>query len=175
MRGEAVFVGRSATQRGSDSLIRRRSDSLVRPALGRSVIDNPPVVQSRASSGRTGESDLRLASLFFLILLLATSAFAQQSAITINDDQPVYAEGVPFMLTGTSLPGAIVTIAIEKSGNGQTTADASGHWTLIWTPPVKTGTWTITATSGGVTATQLLRVQIQGNVQRQPIIEPTLR
>ncbi|HXI33298.1 MAG TPA: hypothetical protein VNH63_04395, partial [Gemmatimonadales bacterium] len=85
--------------------------------------------------------------------------------ITINDDQPVYAEGVPFLLTGTSLPGAIVTIVIEKSGNGQTTADASGHWTLIWTPPVKTGTWTITATSGGVTATQLLRVQIQGNVQ----------
>ena len=95
--------------------------------------------------------------------------------ITINDDQPVYAEGVPFLLTGTSLPGAIVTIVIEKSGNGQTTADASGHWTLIWTPPVKTGTWTITATSGGVTATQLLRVQIQGNVQRQPIIEPVVR
>jgi len=110
-----------------------------------------------------------------MLLLLATAAFAQQSTITINDDQPVYTEGVPFMLTGTSLPGAIITIAIEKSGNGQTTADATGHWTLLWTPPVKTGTWTITATSGGVTAMQLLRVQIQGNIQRQPIIEPVLR
>ena len=38
---------------------KRRSDSLVRPELGRAVIDNPPVVQSRASSGRTRESDLR--------------------------------------------------------------------------------------------------------------------
>jgi hypothetical protein len=110
------------------------------------------------------------------LLLLATSVFAQQPApITINDDQPVYAEGVPFMLTGTSLPGAVITIAIEKSGNGQTTADAAGHWTLMWTPPVKTGTWTITATSGGVTATQLLRVQLPGNVHRQPIVEPALR
>jgi hypothetical protein len=114
-------------------------------------------------------------SVIAALLLLATSAFAQPSSITINDDHPVYAEGVPFMLTGTSLPGAVVTIAIEKSGNGQTTADAAGRWTLLWTPPVKTGTWTITATSGGTTATQLLRVQLPGNVQRQPIIEPTLR
>jgi hypothetical protein len=110
------------------------------------------------------------------LLLLATSAFAQQSAITINDDQPLYAEGVPFMLTGTSLPGAVITIAVEKSGNGQTTADDAGRWTLMWTTPVKTGTWTITATSGGVTATQLLRIQIQGYLQRQPmIVEPVGR
>ncbi len=102
-------------------------------------------------------------------------ALEPATTITINDDQPVYAEGVPFMLTGTSLPGAVIAISIEKSGNGQTTADAAGHWTLIWTPPVKTGTWTITATSGGVTATQLLRVQLPGNVQRQPIVEPVLR
>ncbi|HXH91126.1 MAG TPA: hypothetical protein VNN25_06065, partial [Thermoanaerobaculia bacterium] len=108
--------------------------------------------------------------------LLATTAFAQPAnTITINDDQPVYAEGVPFMLSGTSAPGAVIAVAIEKSGNGQTTADTTGHWTLMWTPPVKTGTWTITASSGGVTATQLLRVQLPGNVQRQPIVEPVLR
>jgi hypothetical protein len=114
--------------------------------------------------------------LVFLIalMLFATSAFAQ-TTITINDDRPIYAEGVPFMLAGTSAPGAVIAVTIEKSGNGQTTADTTGHWTLIWTPPVKTGTWTITATSGGVTATQLLRVQLPGNVQRQPIIEPVLR
>jgi hypothetical protein len=111
---------------------------------------------------------------FVVCCLVATSAFAQ-STIIINDDQPVYAEGVPFMLSGTSAPGAVIAISIEKSGNGQTTADRTGHWTLLWTPPVKTGTWAITATSGGVTATQLLRVQIQGNVQRQPIVEPVMR
>ena len=117
--------------------------------------------------------------------MVATSAFAQPrdpatasavSLITINDEQPVYAEGVPFTLTGTSLPGAVITISIEKLGNGQTTADANGRWNLMWTAPVKTGTWTITAASGGVSATQLLRVQIQGNVQRQPgIVEPPPR
>jgi hypothetical protein len=110
------------------------------------------------------------------LALFAASAFAQiASTIVINDDQPVYAEGVPFMLMGTSAPGAVIAIAIEKSGNGQTTADTTGHWTLIWTPPVKTGTWTITATSGGVTATQLLRVQLPGNVQRQTPIVPVMR
>lgn len=113
-------------------------------------------------------------SLLVVMLCLAAISATAQSSITINDDHPLYAEGVPFLLTGTAMPGAIITIAIEKSGNGQTTADATGHWTLLWTPPVKTGTWTISATSGGVTATQLLRVQLPGNVQRQPIIEPTL-
>lgn len=97
------------------------------------------------------------------------------TTISINDDHPIYAEGVPFMLNGTSAPGAVIAISIEKSGNGQTTADSTGKWTLMWTPPVKTGTWTITATSGGVTATQLLRVQLPGNVQRQPIVEPVVR
>jgi len=110
--------------------------------------------------------------LFIIAMLIATCNFAQTQPITINDDQPLYAEGVPFILAGTSLPGAVISISIEKSGNGQTTADDTGHWNLIWTAPVKTGTWIITATSGGVTATQLLRVQIQGNVQRQPMIEP---
>ena len=110
--------------------------------------------------------------LFIIAMLIATCAFAQTQSITVNDDRPLYAEGVPFAITGTSLPGAVITIGIEKSGNGQTTADDTGHWNLVWTAPVKTGTWTITATSGGVAATQLLRMQIQGNVQRQPMVEP---
>jgi hypothetical protein len=106
-----------------------------------------------------------------IAMLIATSAFAQTASITINDDRPLYAEGVPFGITGTALPGAVVTVSIEKSGSGQTTADASGRWTLMWAAPVTTGTWTVTANSGGATATQLLRFQIQGNVQRQPMIE----
>ena len=148
---------------------------LVNASRSKRRSDSP--VRLRGAIGRTRESDLRFASFFFVALaLLATTAFAQPAnTITINDDQPVYAEGVPFMLSGTSAPGAVIAVAIEKSGNGQTTADTTGHWTLMWTPPVKTGTWTITASSGGVTATQLLRVQLPGNVQRQPIVEPVLR
>ncbi|HEX3070202.1 MAG TPA: hypothetical protein VHX14_16670, partial [Thermoanaerobaculia bacterium] len=134
-------------------------------------------VSRRSAVGSTAVPQAaRLRFILVIVALLATNAFAQAATtITINDDQPVYAEGVPFMLSGTSAPGAVIAIAIEKSGNGQTTADATGHWTLIWTPPVKTGTWTITATSGGVTATQLLRVQLPGNVQRQTPIEPVMR
>ena len=136
------------------------------------------IFKRRRSSNR--RSDLRLAclrlvSVLFVAWCLAASAFAQTNTIIINDDQPLYTEGVPFMLSGTAAPGAVIAIAIEKSGNGQTTAGTTGHWTLLWTPPVRTGTWTITATSGGVTATQLLRVQLPGNVQRQPIIESMLR
>ncbi len=103
------------------------------------------------------------------MLLCAAVAGAQQ--LTINEDHPVYAEGVPFLITGSAAPQALVTVTVEKSGNGQTVADASGNWNLIWTAPVKTGTWVITATSGGATATQLLRVQLPGNLQRQSGIE----
>jgi hypothetical protein len=117
-----------------------------------------------------------LVLLFFVALaLFAASAFCQTGTIVINDDHPVYAEGVPFMLTGTSAPGAVIAIAIEKSGNGKTTADTTGHWTLVWTATVQTGTWVITASSGGVSATQLLRVQLPGNLHRQTVIEEPLR
>ena len=133
------------------------------------------VVKRSAGGSPAGPPAARRRFIVVALLLLATSTFAQPSGITINDDQPLYAEGVPFMLGGTSLPGAVIAITIEQSGNGQTTADQTGHWTLIWTAPVKTGTWTITATSGGVTATQLLRVQLPGNLQRQSSIEPVLR
>ena len=150
MRREAVLVG---TTRSVD-----------RSAGGPPAVPPEPALSAAEGARR----------LFIFAMLMATCAFAQSASITINDNQPMYAEGVPFTLTGTALPGAVVTVSIEKSGNGQTTADAVGHWTLLWTAPVKTGTWTITATSGGATATQLLRVQIQGNVQRQPMIEPVI-
>jgi hypothetical protein len=107
------------------------------------------------------------------MLLCAAVAAAQQ--LTINDDHPVYAEGVPFLITGSAAPQALITVTVEKSGNGQTVADTGGSWNLIWTAPVKTGTWVITATSGGATATQLLRVQLPGNLQRQSGIEAPLR
>jgi hypothetical protein len=116
-----------------------------------------------------------MAMLFIALCFIVTSA-AAQSGITINDDKPLYTERVPFIMSGTSLPGAVIAISIEKSGAGQTTADSGGNWTLLWTAPVKTGTWTVTATSGGVTATQLLRVQLPGNLQRQSgITEPPPR
>ena len=153
MRGETVFV--------------ESGNAGVSPAVpGRIVLDGG---RDARAPRRSRFAVLQLA---IVAVLFAAPAFAQTNPITINDNRPLYAEGVPFVLIGTSLPGAVITINIEKSGSGQATADDTGRWTLMWTAPVKTGTWTITATSGGVTATQLLRVQIQGNVQRQPMVEP---
>jgi len=64
----------------------RRSDSLVRPELGRPVIDNPPVVKSRASSGRTGESDLRESDVVIEASPLAN--FETAAGHFGNDDVP---------------------------------------------------------------------------------------
>lgn len=108
-----------------------------------------------------------------LLVVLALPAFAQD--ITINDDNAVYAEGVPFTIAGTAAPGSMVTVTIENVGKGQTTANEAGLWELVWTAPMKTGTYDLTVTDGRTTATQILRVQTDSNVARQPGFEVTPR
>jgi hypothetical protein len=105
-----------------------------------------------------------------LLCVLALPALAQ--TVIINEGQPVYAAGVPFSISGFAPPNVIVAITIDGVGQGQTTADASGRWELLWTAPMKTGTYDIVATAaGGGTATQILRVQTPGLVARQSGIE----
>jgi hypothetical protein len=90
-------------------------------------------------------------------------------AIAINNNQPLFTESVPFTISGTTsaAPGSVVTIAIEKRGSVTTTVAADGSWTATWATPIPTGTYTATATSGGETATQIVRVQLPSNLQRQ--------
>jgi hypothetical protein len=116
----------------------------------------------------------RQRSALLLLLLLALPLFAQQP-LTINDDNAVYAEGVPFTISGTAAPGAQITLNVEGIGKGQTTANAAGRWELVWTAPMKTGTYDLTVSDGTSTTTQILRVQAGDNVARQPGFDVTPR
>jgi hypothetical protein len=113
--------------------------------------------------------------LVLLLLLLLASAVSAQTQLTINDDNAVYSEGVPFTITGTATPGAQITVSVENVGKGQTTASAAGRWELVWTAPMKTGTYDLTVSDGASTATQILRVQAGDNVARQPGFDVTPR
>ncbi len=109
------------------------------------------------------------------LLLIAIASIASAQTLTINDDNAVYAQGVPFTISGTAAPNAQVTISVENVGKGQTTANASGEWSLVWTAPMKTGTYDLTVTDGTSSATQILRVQSGDNVARQPGFDVTPR
>ncbi|MBK5258214.1 MAG: hypothetical protein JJE51_01355 [Thermoanaerobaculia bacterium] len=106
--------------------------------------------------------------MILLALLFAFPLFAQQPALTINNDQPIFTAAVPFMITGAATPGARVNVSVENGGDGSTIVEASGTWALMWTAPLRTGVYNVTATSDGATATQILRVQIRGLLPRQP-------
>jgi hypothetical protein len=101
------------------------------------------------------------------VLVAALALFA---AITFSEGPPVLLSG-----TTTAAPGTPVHITVEGSGEGQTTVRADRTWQLLWTAPLKSGTYNVTVTIGGETTTGLLRVQLPGNVQRQfPGEEETL-
>jgi hypothetical protein len=90
------------------------------------------------------------------LAFLALPAFAQ-----------IFTDTIPFTMSGTAAPNARVRIDVEGGASGETVADASGRWSLLWTAPLKTGTYDVRITTNGTTTTTLLRVQLQGNLQRQ--------
>ena len=106
-------------------------------------------------------------------LLVAASVFAQ-TALTINAGQPIFIGGMPFSFGGTAVPGSTVKVTIETSGSDTTAAAADGRWQIEWPRALRTGTYTITAEANGVTATNLLRVQLRELLPRQSGIENTL-
>lgn len=109
-------------------------------------------------------------TLILLFSLCALPLVAQQ--VTINAGEPIYAPGVPFTVSGTAPANAVVTISIEGVGKGQTTANILGEWALLWTAPMRTGTYDLTATvEGGESATQMIRFQEPGLVARQSGLE----
>lgn len=127
-------------------------------------------LRMRVPSARWAEARRSIGTLI-LLLLLAPITFAQ--TVIINEGQPLYAAGVPFSISGMAPPNVVVAVEIDAIGKGQTTADATGKWALLWTAPMRTGTYDITATAaGGGSATQILRVQLPGLVVRQSGIEP---
>jgi hypothetical protein len=104
---------------------------------------------------------------FFLWLIIALLALPASAQIFTNT--------IPFTMTGTTTPNAHVRVEVENAA-GETTADSTGRWSLLWTAPLKTGTYDLRITANGTTTTTLLRVQLQTNLQRQsPFAEATPR
>lgn len=98
------------------------------------------------------------------------------ASVTINNNQPLITGAIPFVISGATdaTPGATVTVSIESKGSAATTVLAGGVWQLTWSAPLITGTYTMTASIGSDTATQILRVQLPGNLPRQFPYEPPL-
>ena len=109
-----------------------------------------------------------------LLVALAFFAVPLFASITINNNQPLFTDAIPFVISGTTdaTPGASVAVSIESKGSAATTVLPGGTWQLTWSAPLPTGTYTVTASIGSDTATQILRVQLPGNVQRQFPYEP---
>ena len=82
---------------------------------------------------------------------------------------------IPFTITGTGAPGAAVTVTVESRGSASGVVAPDGTWSVTWTTPLPTGTYTMTTTVGAETTERLLRVQLPGALQRQPLVEPQPR
>jgi len=96
--------------------------------------------------------------------------------LVANAQTIVYTDVVPFTIHGTSTatPGRRVRVTINNTST-ETTIAKDGTWSLVWTTPLATGTYDLNVTINDATETQLLRVQLRGNVVRQPGFDAPLR
>lgn len=83
-----------------------------------------------------------------------------------------FTDQIPFTITGTTdaAPGTRVRLTVETT-TVETTVGADRTWSVLWTAPLKTGTYDLRVEIGGNTETRLLRVQLRGNLVRQPGFE----
>jgi hypothetical protein len=84
---------------------------------------------------------------------------------------PVFTDHIPFVITGTGMPGAPITINVEGHGSATGTVAADGTWSVTWTAPLPTGSYTMTTSAGAESTTRILRVQLPGALPRQVPIE----
>ena len=114
---------------------------------------------------------LRASAVFALLAILGVSAPAIAS-ITINAGQPVFADAVPFVISGTSdaPEGTAVTVTIETVSVDATVV-ADHTWSVSWTAPLNTGTYVATVKIGTESATQDIRVQLAADLPRQSGVE----
>jgi hypothetical protein len=107
------------------------------------------------------------------VLILFCAAEGGGATLSINDGRPLFVDAIPFTITGTASPNSDVLLVLSGAlAPPPARADTNGIWSLTWTAPLKTGTYDLTATSGSETVTQILRVQLQGRLQRESGIEP---
>jgi len=96
-------------------------------------------------------------------------------ALTLSAQDVTFTDQVPFTLTGTTTapPGTPVVLRIDTAKAETIVAD--GIWSVLWTAPLKTGTYDLHVDIGGATETRILRVQLRNGLARQSGIEPQYR
>ena len=102
-------------------------------------------------------------ALAIALFFFAANAFAQEV---------IFTDVIPFTLTGKTdaAPGTPVRIFIDTA-KGETAVASDHTWTLLWTAPLKSGTYDMRVEIDGTTQTSLLRVQLKGSLPRQSGIE----
>jgi hypothetical protein len=108
-----------------------------------------------------------------LALLLFLHSAASLAAVSINGGQPLFTTVIPFMIAGTTdaPAGSLVMVTIGP-GAGVEGHAIGGAWSVVWSTPLPTGTYTLNAIIGTESARQIVRVQLPANVQRQWPVEP---
>ncbi len=133
MWGQAVLVTCLHSERSEESTNARRDRA------------RSAAIPGGRSAGILAGSALRT---IFAIALLAFAATPLFATVTINNDQPLFTDTIPFLISGTTdaQAGSTVKISVENKGDGQTQVQPGGTWQLMWTGPLPTGTYSITAT-----------------------------
>lgn len=128
------------------------------------VARGPLSVRHRPGETARATGRWRLATLLFL----ATTAALAQDVI--------FTDTIPFTIasTTTAPPGTAVRIFIENA-KAETTVANDGTWSVFWIAPLKTGTYDARIEIGEMSETRILRVQLRGNLARQPGIDAPLR
>ena len=105
---------------------------------------------------------------FALALLFALATPLGAATITIDRNAPLFVNQLPYEIRGTTdvAPGTPVVVTVGTA-RATTTVEPNGEWRAIMSEPRTTGTWTIDVAIGDAHASQLLRIQIGDNVQRQ--------
>lgn len=97
-------------------------------------------------------------------------------ALTVNAQPVIFTDTVPFTISApTQAPaGTAVRVFIEDA-KAETQVQKDGTWSVLWTAPLRTGTYDVRIEVGEASETQLLRVQLCGTLPRQSGIETPLR
>ena len=129
------------------------------------------VAKSLSRKGARHRRSLRLCDFATLRLLLGLFAAASATA------QPViFTDTIPFTISGETqaAPGTPVRVFIENA-KAETQVKADRTWSVFWTAPMKNGAYDVRIEVGDASETQLLRVQLRGDLPRQSGIETVPR
>ncbi len=98
------------------------------------------------------------------------------SVLPLLAQNVIFTDTIPFTIasTTTAPPGTPVRLTIETTKQ-ETSVSSDGTWSILLTAPLKTGTYDMRIEIGDTVETRILRVQLRGNLARQPGIDAPLR